>query len=190
MTTSASRTSATLAGLGLIVFPLLALAVKFLAYPGWMLVIFIFYSPVFLIGYATQIVVAANGLLRRRGVLRTGSAQWRPTAAAWLTSVGVVGAAFFLVDGGDDGRYGSVFTELIGTSSTAAGESVTMGLFLVCALLWIGGWIWLVVEWIVQLVLARRARRQAGPAPAHAPVQHPQPPLPQPGADSGRGLDF
>jgi hypothetical protein len=124
-----------------------------------MLVIMIFYSPVFLIGYAIQIVVAANGLLRERGVLRTGSAGRRPVIAAWLTSVAVVASAFFLVDGGDDGRYGSVFTELMGTSSTAAGESASMAVFMLCAMLWIAGWLWLVVEWIVQLVLARRLHR-------------------------------
>lgn len=159
MTTSIPRVSAILVGLALILLPLVALAVKTIAYPGWMLVIMIFYSPVFLIGYATQIVVAANGLLRERGVLRTGSAGRRPVIAAWLTSVAVVASAFFLVDGGDDGRYGSVFTELMGTSSTAAGESASMAVFMLCAMLWIGGWLWLVVEWIVQLVLARRLHR-------------------------------
>lgn len=130
MTTSIPRVSAILVGLALILLPLVALAVKTIAYPGWMLVIMIFYSPVFLIGYATQIVVAANGLLRERGVLRTGSAGRRPVIAAWLTSVAVVASAFFLVDGGDDGRYGSVFTELMGTSSTAAGESASMAVFM------------------------------------------------------------
>lgn len=159
MTTSIPRVSAILVGLALILLPLVALAVKTIAYPGWMLVIMIFYSPVFLIGYATQIVVAANGLLRERGVLRTGSAGRRPVIAAWLTSVAVVASAFFLVDGGDDGRYGSVFTELMGTSSTAAGESASMAVFMLCAMLWIAGWLWLVVEWIVQLVLARRLHR-------------------------------
>lgn len=159
MTTSIPRVSAILVGLALILLPLVALAVKTIAYPGWMLVIMIFYSPVFLIGYATQIVVAANGLLRERGVLRTGSAGRRPVIAAWLTSVAVVASAFFLVDGGDDGRYGSVFTELMGTSSTAAGESASMAVFMLCAMLWIAGWLWLVVEWVVQLVLARRLHR-------------------------------
>lgn len=159
MTTSIPRVSAILVGLALILLPLVALAVKTIAYPGWMLVIMIFYSPVFLIGYAIQIVVAANGLLRERGVLRTGSAGRRPVIAAWLTSVAVVASAFFLVDGGDDGRYGSVFTELMGTSSTAAGESASMAVFMLCAMLWIAGWLWLVVEWIMQLVLARRLRR-------------------------------
>jgi hypothetical protein len=159
MTTSIPRVSAILVGLALILLPLVALAVKTIAYPGWMLVIMIFYSPVFLIGYAIQIVVAANGLLRERGVLRTGSAGRRPVIAAWLTSVAVVASAFFLVDGGDDGRYGSVFTELMGTSSTAAGESASMAVFMLCAMLWIAGWLWLVVEWIVQLVLARRLHR-------------------------------
>jgi hypothetical protein len=160
MTTSIPRASAILAGLALILLPLVAVAVKTIAYPGWMLVVMIYYSPILLIGYATQIVVAANGLLRERGVLRTGSAGRRPVIAAWLTSVAVVATAFYLVDGGDDGRYGSVFTELMGTSSTAAGESASMAVLTPLALLWVGGWLWLVTEWIVQLVLARRVRER------------------------------
>lgn len=161
---SVSRTTATLAGLALIVLPFVALLVKFVV-PGWMLVFMLLYSPVLLIGWATQIVIAANGLLRARGVLRTGSAGLRPIIAAWLTSAAVVGVGFFLIDGGDDGNSGSAFTELAGTSSTSAGSDLSMILCLVCAVVWAGAWLWLLIEWIAQLVLASNARRaQAMPA--------------------------
>ena len=161
---SVSRTTATLAGLALIVLPFVALLVKFVV-PGWMLVFMLLYSPVLLIGWATQIVIAANGLLRARGVLRTGSAGLRPIIAAWLTSVAVVGVGFFLIDGGDDGNSGSAFTELASTSSTSAGSDLSMILCLVCAVVWAGAWLWLLIEWIAQLVLAGNARRaQAMPA--------------------------
>jgi hypothetical protein len=153
-----SRTTAVLAGLALIVLPFIALLVKFV-YPGWMLFIMMLYSPVLLIGWATQIVIAANGLLRARGVLRTVTAGLRPIIAAWATSVGVVGVGFFLIDGGDDGNSGSAFTELIGTSSTSAGSDLSMALCLACAAVWVGAWLWLLIEWIAQLVLAGNARR-------------------------------
>lgn len=166
MTTRISRAKATLAGLALIVLPLAALLVKFV-FPGWMLVFMFFYSPVLLIGWAVQIVIAANGLLRERGVLRAGTAGLRPIVAAWLTSVGAIAVAFFLIDGGDDGTYGSAFTQMLGISSTAQGSDLSMFLCLVSAVIWLGAWLWLLIEWIAQLVLARSARRVPAAA-AHA----------------------
>lgn len=163
MSTGVSRTSATLAGLALIILPLVALLVK-AAHPGWVLVIIMIYSPALLIGWAIQIVIAANGLLRARGVLRTGSAGARPIIAAWLTSVAVVAVGFFLIDGGDDGQSGSAFTDLMGTGSTTAGSDLSMLLCLACAAVWLGAWLWLLIEWIMQLTISGRARRvQATP---------------------------
>lgn len=44
---------------------------------------------------------------------------------------------------------------------TDAGDAITGTAFSISALLWIGGWLWLVVEWVIQLVLARRGRKAA-----------------------------
>lgn len=149
-----------LAGLALILFPLFGLALKFV-YPGWMLVLAVWSSPVLLAGYIVQIVIAVHGLLRSRGVLRRESAGRRGVIAAWVTSIGILGVGFLLVDGGDDGRWGSAFTELFGLSMTTQGDDVSTVLCLLAGFLWLAGWLWLVVEWIVQLVVARRARPAA-----------------------------
>ncbi|MFD5213094.1 hypothetical protein [Microbacterium sp. NPDC058345] len=162
MTTANARTTATLAGLALIILPLLAVLLKLTVFPGWMMVLAIWSSPLLLIGYAVQVVIAANALLRQRGVFQRTTARRRGVIAAWLTSAGVLAAAFFLVDGGDDGRFGSAFTVLIGRSSTGEGESLSMSFFAVCAAIWLGAWLWLLVEWIVQLVRARSAQRSRG----------------------------
>ncbi|WP_309129509.1 hypothetical protein [Microbacterium sp.] len=162
MSTRVPRASAVIAGLALIVLPPLAVLLKLSVFPGWMMVLAIWSSPLLLIGYAVQVVIAANALLRSRGVFSRTAAARRGLIAAWLTSIGVLAAAFFLVDGGDDGRYGSAFTELLGTSSTGTGETLSMQFFAVCAALWLGGWLWLLFEWIVRLVKSRSARRWAG----------------------------
>ncbi len=145
------------AGLALVIAPPIAILVKGAVYPGWMLLIIFFSGIPLLLGYALQIVIASNGMLRERGVFNTAAGSRRGVAAAWLTSAGVLLAAFFLVDGGDDGTYGSAFTMLLGNSSTPAGEQLSGAFLLLAALLWLGGWLWLVVEWVVLLVRARRA---------------------------------
>lgn len=157
MNSRVSRASTRAAGLALILLPLLALVVKGLA-PGWMLVIIIWSSPLLLLGYALQIVVSAHGLLRERGVLRRPGAGKRGVIAAWTTSVAVVSAAFFLIDGGDDGRSGSPFTMLFGLESTAASD-LSMIAFTVSAIIWVAAWLWLVLEWITQLIQASRERK-------------------------------
>lgn len=150
-----SRGAANAAGIALIVMPLLALLLKGAVFPGWMIVILFWTSPLLLVGYALQVVISANGFLRARGVFRRSPGGRRALIAAWVTSVAVLGAAFFLVDGGDDGTYGSAFTELMGTSSTSAGESLSTTFMLACAFVWIAAWLWLVIEWIVQLIQMR-----------------------------------
>lgn len=164
MNSRVSRGAAIAAGLALIVLPLAAVVLKLAVFPGWMMVIAIWSSPLLLIGYALQIVIAANALLRSRGVFRTMDGGRRGVIAAWLTSVGVLATVFFLVDGGDDGTWGSAFTELIGLSSTSEGESLSGPFFLLSAVVWLAAWLWLVVEWIVQLVRARAQRSAAIPA--------------------------
>ncbi|UOQ56304.1 hypothetical protein MUN78_11480 [Leucobacter allii] len=149
-------------GWALLLAPPLAFLLKASVFPGWMMFILVLGAIPLLIGYAMQIVVASNGMLRSRGVFAVASDAWRGILAAWLTSAGVLLSAFFLVDGGDDGSYGSAFTELTGTSSTAEGERLSMGLLSPCALMWLAGWLWLVIEWIVQLGRARAERRASG----------------------------
>lgn len=144
-------------GIALILAPVIALVIKAAVFPGWMLFIIVMASIPLLLGYALQIVIAANGMLRTRGVFHTAPGRQRGIAAAWTTSTGILLVGVFLVDGGDDGTYGSAFTELLGTSSTSGGEQLSTLLMLASALLWIGGWLWLVVEWIVLLAQRRRA---------------------------------
>ncbi|QMU96046.1 hypothetical protein FVO59_01660 [Microbacterium esteraromaticum] len=150
--------AATLAGLALILFPLLGLAAKFV-YPGWMLVIAIWYGWMLLPGYIVQIVVAATGLLRKDGVLRRARGAWRTITAAWVTSIGILGVGFFLIDGGDDGRSESAMTVLFGMTDSPDAKDLSMTFALVFGVLWLVGWAYLVIEWIIQLVIARRARK-------------------------------
>jgi len=158
MNTRVSATAAVLAGLALILFPLLGLAAK-LVYPGWMLVIAIWFGWLLLPGYIIQIVVAANGLLRRNGVLRRARGAWRTITAAWVTSAGILGVGLFLIDGGDDGRSESAMTVLLGMTDSPDAKELSTILALIFGFLWLAGWAYLVIEWIVQLVLARNARR-------------------------------
>lgn len=155
MSTVISRAAAVAAGIALIVAPVAAVVLKGSIFPGWMMFVAMMFSPVLLLGWVLQIVIAVNAFLRARGVFRRSPGGRRALIAAWLTSVGVFAVAFFLVDGGDDGTYGSAFTELIGRSSTPDGESLSTVFMLICAFGWLAGWLWLVVEWIVQLVRAR-----------------------------------
>ncbi len=161
------------AGIALILAPVIALVIKAAVFPGWMLFIIVMASIPLILGYALQIVVAANGMLRTRGVFRTMPGRQRGIIAAWITSVGILLVGVFLVDGGDDGTYGSAFTELLGTSSTPGGEQLSATLMLASSLLWIGGWLWLVIEWIVLLAQRRSAVRAAGAWPGRAAQAHP-----------------
>lgn len=159
MNARTSGSAATLAGLALILFPLFGVAAK-LVYPGWMLVIAIWFGWMLLPGYIIQ-VVAANELLRKNGVLRRARGAWRAITAAWVTSIGILGVGFFLIDGGDDGNSESAMTVLFGMTGSPVANEVSMILALVCGFLWLVGWAYLVIEWIIQLVLARQARKAA-----------------------------
>lgn len=153
--------NAVAAGIALILAPIIALVIKAAVFPGWMLFIIVMASIPLLLGYALQIVVAANGMLRTRGVFHTMPGRQRGITAAWITSIGILLVGVLLVDGGDDGTYGSAFTELLDTSSTSGGEQLSTLLMLASALLWIGGWLWLVVEWIALLAQRRNAVTRA-----------------------------
>lgn len=167
MTDSTTRPPADLAtrwaGIALIAVPIIAVAVK-LAWPGWLLVIILFVSPALLLGYALQVVVAATGFLSRRAVLRTSPARRRALIAAWLSAVGFLVGAFFLVDGGDQ-DWGSPFMYVIGSASDDAVADVSSAISTVAGVAWLGGWLWLVIEWIAALVRRRAAQRS--PAALH-----------------------
>ena len=155
-TTAATRrdTTALIAGIALIVLPLIGAAFK-VFWPGWMLLVIFFFSPLLLLGYALQIVIAGNVFLRRHSRLQ-GNPRRRPTLwAAWLTSIGVVVTGLFFVDGGDS-SWGSAFMYLVGAPSNDAVAALSSVLAWIGGVAWIGGWGWLVVEWIRTLSGRRR----------------------------------
>ncbi|MBD7956502.1 hypothetical protein H9651_02490 [Microbacterium sp. Sa4CUA7] len=162
MTRALSSTTARLTGTALIVLPLVALALK-LASAGWMVVAIIWTAPVWLVGYALQIAVAASGYLGGRGALREGTGARRALIAAWATSIAVVLVGFFLVDGGDSGDWGSTFMLAAGLAGDRAASDVSSAVCVVAASVWLAGWMWLVVEWVVALVRRRRAARLVAP---------------------------
>ncbi|MEV7694130.1 hypothetical protein AB0N73_12480 [Microbacterium sp. NPDC089189] len=156
--TVARRTDAAaiIAGVALIVLPLVGLFFK-IFWPGWYLFFLLFASPVLLVGYALQIVIAVTGFLTPRAVFRTSPARARALAAAWIGAVGIALTGLFFVDGGDT-TYGSAFMYLIGADGDAGVSTVSTLISFATGAAWIGGWVWLVIEWIVALVRRRRAR--------------------------------
>lgn len=157
--TPAPRSHVVAAAVALIVAPIVALLLKGSVYPGWMLLVILFAGLPLALGYILQVVIASVGMLRTRGVFNHAADAKRGLLAAWVTSVAVILTAFFLVDGGDDGTYGSAFTAITGTSSTAAGEQLSTAFMFAAAAVWVGGWLWLVVEWIVLVIRARSSRQ-------------------------------
>lgn len=143
-----------LAAIALIVLPLVGLAIKF-AWPGWMLVFALFVSPLLLIGYVMQIIIAATGFLGRRAAFRSSGARTRALSAAWLTSVSVVVTAFFMIDGGDM-EWGSAFMYVVGRASDSELGDVSSAVSYIAGIAWVGGWVWLLVEWIAALAARRR----------------------------------
>lgn len=154
--TEPSRGAVTAAALALILCPGLALALKAAVYPGWMLFVIVLAALPLALGYILQFVMASVSMLRSHGAFNRVPGAKRGLIAAWLTSLGILLTACFLVDGGDDGVYGSLFTAILGISSTAEGEQLSTTLMYVFALVWLAGWFWLMIEWIV---LGSRARR-------------------------------
>jgi len=150
-----------IAGLALIVVPLLAVAVKTASF-GWFMVIALwtFYLPLLLlIGWIMQIVIASTGFFGRRSLLAGRRGASRAIAAAWLTSAGVLLVALFFVDGGDT-SWGSTFMYWTGTASDQGVGAVSDLIAWIATIPWIGGWLWLLIEWIVAIVQRRRERRR------------------------------
>lgn len=149
--------AANVVGIVLIVAPLLALVVKLFSF-GWLMVILLMLIipiPLMVLGYGLQLVIAIGSLLRPSGALRNAPNVSRAVAAAWLTSIGVVLTALFVYDGGDQ-TAGSTFTLLLGMASDGQAEAISGVVTLVTGAAWVGGWVWLVVEWIIAIRWRRR----------------------------------
>ncbi len=157
--TSHSRKPVIAAGIALTVLPLLAVVLKLAVYPGWMMLVILIIGIPLGLGYIIQVLIASIGMFRARGVFNRLPQARRGLTAAWVTSAGVLLAVFFLIDGGDSGGYGSAFTEILGISSTPQGEQLSTILFTIVAIIWVASWVWLVVEWILLMVKARREAR-------------------------------
>ena len=156
----------TVTAIAMIVLPLVALAIK-LTWVGWMVFFLLFASPLLVIGYVMQVIIAATGFLGRRAAFRTSAGRARAVTAAWLTSGAAVVTAFFFVDGGDM-SWGSAFMYVVGGESDSALGSLSSAVALVSAIVWIGGWCWLLAEWIVALAARRRSASSSTSAPASA----------------------
>ncbi|NLA64370.1 MAG: hypothetical protein GX862_00230 [Leucobacter sp.] len=160
-----SRTPlAIVTGLALILAPLIGWAFKLISI-GWFVVIVMFGPIVLLVaGYIVQIIIASQGFLSRRPLF--GARQRLATIAAWLTSVAVVLLGIVMPDGGD-AYYGSTLQLWLGAygPNGDAVHQATTGLndtlFVICTLVWLGGFVWLVVEWVIALVRRSRERKAA-----------------------------
>ncbi|RGE20088.1 hypothetical protein [Leucobacter sp. wl10] len=147
-------------GVALIVAPLVAWGLKLVS-GGWMVFVIIF-GPilVLLAAYALQIVIAAQGFLSKRELF--GAARLRATLAAWLTSLCVLALGIFMPDGGDT-DYGSTLQVWMGAYGPnsdavhAATDDLTAIAALLSAVLWVGAFVWLFVEWVVALGRRRRS---------------------------------
>lgn len=167
---ASTRSDAALVAAGwvAIIAPLLAIALK-LPTGGWLLVGMVFSFPIWLLGYAA-VITAAVSMLRRRGVLRAPGHRTRAVICAWLTSIGVMVVALTVVDGGDTSE------SVASTLSLVAGQTgvdspvndISNAIAGVAAIAWLGGWLALVVEWMI----AMARRRQDAPRVA-PPVVNP-----------------
>ncbi|WP_404312150.1 hypothetical protein LG314_12765 [Agrococcus terreus] len=162
-----ARRDAALAAAGwvAILAPVLALLLKLPSF-GWFMVVIIWSSPLWILGYVLLVVAVSLGMLRRRASLREPrSRRTRSIVWAWLTSAGVVLLGLALVDGGDTSEsVQSTLTMLLGVPGGSSGANdASMVVAGVGALAWIVGYVALVVEWLAAL-----AKRQAE-APRVAP---------------------
>lgn len=148
-------------GITLVVTPLMGAALKMLT-AGWTLV-FLMFGPVVVLfaGYVVQIVIASQGFLASSDLF--GVARPRATAAAWITSVAVVGVGVCFPDGTDAG-YGSTFQKWLGAYGPnaqvvhAATDAWSDWVGIVFAAVWVISYIWLFVEWILALRVRKYAR--------------------------------
>lgn len=155
------------AGWVAILAPVLALLLKLPSF-GWFMVIVIWTSPLWILGYVLLVVVVSLGMLRRRASLREPrSRRTRSIVWAWLTSAGVVLLGLALVDGGDTNEsVQSTLTMLLGVPGGSSGPNdASMVVAGVGALAWIVGYVALLMEWLAALARRRaEAPRVAPPA--------------------------
>ncbi|MFA5608022.1 MAG: hypothetical protein WDA07_12660 [Leucobacter sp.] len=164
-----SSTSRILVGVVLIVAPLLAVVLKSFSF-GWMIV-FLLFGPIFLLiaGYALQIVIAIHSFMSKKHL--HGTHLRRASIAAWVTSVGIVVLGIFMPDGGDM-YWGSTFQAWLGAYGPnadavhAATDGWSDWVAVVAVAVWLVGYVWLLVEWVVALVQRSRAKRAGGVLPA------------------------
>lgn len=133
-----------------ILAPIVAVLIK-AASGGWLMVYVIFWSPLWIAGCALLVVAVVRGMLRQQGVLRVGARRTRATLWAWATSLGVMLFAFTVIDGGDtrESIQSSLTLVLGGPTSPSAAHDVSAGIAYVAVVAWLGGWLALLVEWVV-----------------------------------------
>jgi hypothetical protein len=124
-------------GVALIMSPLVGIA---LVSPGWFILVLGPFALLLLAGWAFAIAAAAT-VFFAPGPVRSGA-----YVAALTTSNAVVVAGAFFVDATAGGPVGSPLADYLCMVATA---------------LWLGGWLWLVVEWVAALVAGSRRRRRA-----------------------------
>lgn len=171
--TTSSRTTTIATGVLLLIAPLIAIALKLLSF-GWMMVLIMMGPALLLIaGYVVQAVIAVQGFLSKRALFGGPGggvpvpARGRAAVAAWITSIGVMATAILTPDGSDSG-YGSTLQLWLGSYGPDADavheatDTLNDTLFFIAAAVWVLGFVWQFVAWIMALVQRRRERR-AGP---------------------------
>lgn len=142
-----------LAGLAIILLPVIALAVKFIT-PGWMLVI-LFYAGILLGAlYVFLVVMAASGFFGRRAAF-SFVANRRGRVAGITHGLGVLLFMAAIPDGGDDGSWSSPIIAVLGLDTESFG-SATEALATVGFVVAVAGYLWFLVEWILALRVKRR----------------------------------
>lgn len=143
--------------------PLLAIALK-LPTGGWLLVGMFFSFPIWLLGYAA-VITAAVSMLRRRGALRAPGHRTRAVIWAWTTSIGVMVVGFTVVDGGDTSEsVASTLGLVVGqTGSGSPVNDISNAIAAFAAIAWLGGWLALVVEWMIAMARRRQDAPRVAP---------------------------
>lgn len=97
--------------------------------------------------------------------MRFGSRRIRATLWAWLTSIGVLVFGLTWVDSGGGPEYThSTLTLLLGRPlNPSAAHEVSTAIAHVAAFAWIGGWVALLVEWVIGSADRSAARDRAAP---------------------------
>lgn len=145
---SPGRRAATIAGLALIIAPVVALILRVLNM-GWHLVYLIsdVIVPAVAIGaYVVGAVVAATALLSPTGVFATGPGRTPALVALWGCVGLLLVAPFLVLDSmDDDGPYLGPFR--MDLSAVASIDDLPVSAFVALAALLF--WVWFVIEWLV-----------------------------------------